>query len=102
MAINLPITVPMTIAEDGAIISFDVSSDEALEFGLGIAVKTIVGEHYSGAYEVTPRAYDAVVLETSGKVLDENVRVLKVPYHANNNLFGGKTAYIAEEATDGN
>lgn len=102
MAINLPITVPMTIAEDGAIISFDVSSDEALEFGLGITVTTIAGEHYTGIYEVTPRAYDAVILETSGKVMDDNVTVFKVPYHETRNQFDGKTAYIAEEASDGN
>ncbi len=101
MAINLPITVPMTIAEDGQRISLEVSSDEALAFELGIAVNTVAGEHYDGEYEITPRAYDPVILETSGKVMDDDVTVLRVPYHVNNNLYG-KTAYIAEEATDGN
>lgn len=101
MAIELPIVVPMTIAEDGQTLALGVSSDEALTFGLGIAVTTIAGEHYDGEYEVTPRAYDPVILETSGKVMDDDVTVLRVPYHVNNNLYG-KTAYIAEEATDGN
>ncbi len=59
------------------------------------------GQHYDGPYEVTPKADRATVLETEGKLMDDNVTVLRVPYHVNSNQYG-KTAYIAEEANNGN
>lgn len=54
-------------------------------------------ELYGGPYEVTPKAWDAQVLETEGKLMADDVTVFKVPYYETINLFDGKTAYIAEE-----
>lgn len=52
---------------------------------------------YGGPYEVTPKAWDAQILETEGKLMSDDVTVFKVPYYETSNLFDGKTAYIAEE-----
>lgn len=52
---------------------------------------------YSGAYEVTPKAWDEQVLQTNGKLMADDVTVFRVPYYETINLFDGKTAYIAEE-----
>lgn len=54
-------------------------------------------EVYGGPYEVTPKAWDAQILQTDGKLMSDDVTVFKVPYYETSNLFDGKTAYIAEE-----
>lgn len=54
-------------------------------------------EVYTGAYEVTPKAWESQTLETNGKLMTDNVTVYRVPYYETSNLFNGKTAYIAEE-----
>jgi hypothetical protein len=52
---------------------------------------------YSGAYEVTPKAWEEQILQTDGKLMTDDVTVFRVPYYETSNLFDGKTAYIAEE-----
>lgn len=52
--------------------------------------------HYAGDYEVSPDAYTSVTLNTSGKLMDTDVKVLKVPYWETSNI-DGKTVYIASE-----
>lgn len=59
------------------------------------------GDLYEGPYEVTPRAWNEVVLETMGKTMEADVTVQRVPYYETSNMFEGETAYIAEE-TNGN
>ncbi len=54
-------------------------------------------ELYGGPYEVTPKAWEAQLLQTDGKPMAEDVTVFRVPYYETINLFDGKTAYIAEE-----
>lgn len=54
-------------------------------------------EYYDGPYEVTPRAFDAVILPTNDKTMLDDVTVLRVPYSETGNPFDGKTAYIASE-----
>lgn len=63
-----------------------------------LTIPSAVGvEVYGGPYEVTPKAWDAQVLETEGKLMADDVTVFRVPYYETSNLFDGKTAYIAEE-----
>ena len=62
-----------------------------------LSVPTHLADVYTGAYEVTPKAYEAQVLPTEGRVMLDDVTVFKVPYYETINLFDGKTAYIAEE-----
>lgn len=52
---------------------------------------------YTGAYVVTPKAWEEQTLETAHKLMEDDVTVLRVPYYETVNLFDGKTAYIAEE-----
>lgn len=53
-------------------------------------------DHYSGDYEVSPDANTSVSLNTSGKLMDSDVKVLKIPYWETSNV-SGKTVYIASE-----
>ena len=51
---------------------------------------------YRGEYEVTPKAAEAVILDTKYKTMIDDVTVKKVPYFEVHN-DNGKTAYIAME-----
>lgn len=83
-------------AEPGVLLSFDVDFEDIteefnVEFETGFS-----GDIYEGDYVVTPKAYDSQTLLTAGKLLEENVVVLEVPYYSVDNLKGGITASIAE------
>lgn len=54
-------------------------------------------EYYQGPYEVTPRAFNSVVLPTNDKTMTDDVTVFEIPYWETSNLFDGKTVYIANE-----
>ena len=57
----------------------------------------VAAEHYSGSYEVTPKAHQTQTLDTSGKVLSEDLVIHEVPYYQTSNASGGVTSYIAKE-----
>lgn len=70
------------------------------QFGLDYENLQIIhteAPEYTGDYEVTPLAASAVVLETNGKRMTDDVTVKKVPYYETSNPGGGYTAYIAME-----
>lgn len=48
---------------------------------------------YEGDYIVTPRVNEEVVLETSDKLLTDDVTVLEIPYYETSNI-SGYTVYI--------
>lgn len=47
--------------------------------------------------EVTPKAHRTQTLDTSGKVLSEDLVIHEVPYYQTSNASGGVTSYIAKE-----
>lgn len=49
---------------------------------------------YEGEYTVIPSTDSDIILETANKLLDENVKVNKIPYSEVSNNSGGKTASI--------
>lgn len=51
---------------------------------------------YSGAYSVDPRVAEQV-LQTKGKMMQENLIVEKIPYFDVGNTSGGSTVYIGGE-----
>lgn len=60
-------------------------------------ITVVGGTVYDGSYEVTPKAWNDQILQTEGKLMVEDVTVLKVPYYETSNLFDGLTVFIAEE-----
>ncbi len=52
------------------------------------------GKVYDGEYEVAPRPFEQVVLETEGKRMTDNVKVLEIPYSEVDNESGGHTVTI--------
>lgn len=56
---------------------------------------------FAGPYSVTPKVASDVVLETTKKLMREDVTVLKIPQFEVSNEAGGKTFIIGEEYYDG-
>ncbi len=48
---------------------------------------------YDGDYTVTP-IFENMILETNGKLMLDDVSVLKIPVEITTNITGGKTVYI--------
>jgi hypothetical protein len=66
---------------------------------LKATINVPVFEHhdsYEGDYVVVPKADSGTVLETQGKLMTDDVEVIKIPYFETSNL-SGKTVYIASE-----
>lgn len=76
-------------------ITASVASNEVITATIFLPSHT-GGVPYEGEYEVTPSAHNAIVLETDGKTMTDDVTVFKIPYYETSNLTG-KTVYIASE-----
>lgn len=51
---------------------------------------------YDGAYDVKPLVTEQE-LATSGKLMQDNVRILSIPFFSVSNTSGGNTVYIGNE-----
>ena len=60
-----------------------------LSFGIGEY------SHYNGPYTVDPSAHENVVLDTSNKLMTDDITVNKIYYSETSNPSGGKTVFIA-------
>ena len=64
------------------------------DFGEIIRVKEYVGgEAYKGQYEVTPTV-KGLTLPTKERVLEEDIKILEIPFFNVSNTAGGSTVYI--------
>lgn len=68
MAIELPITVPMTIAESGQTVSMQIAE----------AVNTVAGEHYAGAIDFIP-TQETQTIHTAGLIVDSDITIEPIP-----------------------
>lgn len=53
-------------------------------------------DEYTGDYDVTPKAI-AQVLETKQKLMTDDVRIRKIPFHEVSNPHGGTTITIGKD-----
>lgn len=88
----------MTLEVSPLLIDMDIGddSDVSMEFSDAILVRDEPIETYTGDYVVIPLADEAVVLDTNGKMMTDDVTVQQVPYFETTNPTG-KTVYIASE-----
>jgi len=64
---------------------------------LVLTIEDAVGSYvppYEGEYEVTPLAFEETELQTDGKRMTQNVRVLEIPYSSVSNPQDGRTVNI--------
>lgn len=75
--------------------NFNISFGESDGFavGFGDVITVTEGEHYSGAYAVTPRLYPQY-LDTDGKIMSDDVTVYEIPVTQTSNPYGGQTVLI--------
>jgi hypothetical protein len=55
-------------------------------------------ETYTGSYNITPQAFNSQTLDTSGKIMSDDLHISEVPFYQTSNQAGGVTSYIAKEA----
>ena len=94
-----PMVVPLNVSKDEAVPVKMVELNTAYKIGVDTAIIVGKGEYdyYEGHTTVTPLAHSQTVLETAGKVVLDNIKVLKIPYYETSNLSDGYTAYIGGE-----
>lgn len=51
---------------------------------------------YTGEYIVTPYAHRETLLDTDDKLMEDDVRVLEIPYTETSNLYGTTVAIATE------
>lgn len=64
--------------------------------GLQPVTEYIGGERYIGDYIVTPKV-KSQTLQTSGKVMEDNVTIKSIPFFNVSNTSGGSTVFIGNE-----
>lgn len=77
-------------------LSVELAGRHTVDFQLGVSVVGS-GEPYRGAYEVRPRTYEDVRLETRGKTMADDVAVRKIPQYVVSNGSGGDTLIMGDE-----
>lgn len=91
--IILPCVIDLEIKTDDDI-SIDISNSDLIDIDVEVGSGGSL-PYYMGPYEITPKARDAVVLDTSLKSMSEDVVIHEVPYSETTNPEGGKTINIA-------
>ena len=76
-------------------VTFSPGAD--LDVDMGQVMEVPTAPPYLGEYEVIPKVYTEQTLPTSGKLLDRDVLVHKIPQFEVSNNSGGKTLIIGEE-----
>lgn len=97
---DVPLVVDLTVESDQLELGLEIDVNDILEFDIEssqtIVVNHIDADKYDGTYLVTPLANSEVVLETTGKMMEDDVTIKKVPYFETSNDAGGYTVYIGE------
>lgn len=78
-------------------IAFELSKNDELTFGFSVSVQDGGAQPYTGEYEVTPKIYEPVSLETKNRFLRDNVTVKKIPQYVVSNDAGGNTLIMGDE-----
>lgn len=85
------------IIEDEETIGFSIEDETELDMALGDAlINAEDREEYTGDTTITPRIREAQILDTAGKVVNDDITVEQVPIYAVTNPAGGVTYYIGE------
>lgn len=93
--LNSPIILTGDISTDTVRIFGDISATDTMRISGDIQIGEYSAPSYTGEYEVTPILSNDIILDTNGKVMQDNVSVKKIPYYETSNLSGGTTVYIA-------
>lgn len=75
---NIPYMVPLAVSTDGVAVSLGIQEPKSVALGMTVGVYAQIGEHYHGAYTVTPSS-ETQVLDTDTLILDGNITINPIP-----------------------
>lgn len=84
--------IRLTVGQDG-LVPLTITPTEPLELTISEGCGGPGYPHYKGPYQVVP-SVASTVLETTDKVLDDDVTVHPIPFFRVSNPAGGSTCYI--------
>ena len=82
-------TLPLKVNAGDSVIPLRLSSIQIVEVGRPPV--------YEGSYEITPASYIEQVLPTQDKLMEEDLRVQRIPNFLVSNPAGGNTFIVGEE-----
>lgn len=75
---NIPYMVPLAVSTDGVAVSLGVQEPQSVALDMTVGVYAQIGEHYHGAYTITPSS-EPQVLDTDTLILDDNITINPIP-----------------------
>ena len=75
---NIPYKVPLAVSTDGVAVSLGVQEPQSVALDMSVGVYAQIGEHYHGAYTITP-SNEPQVLDTDTLILDGNITINPIP-----------------------
>lgn len=91
---NIPYMVPLAVSADGVAVSLGVQEPKSVALDMTVGVYAQIGEHYHGAYEVTPSS-EAQVLDTDTLILDGNITINPIPSNYGLISWDGSTITVS-------
>ena len=91
---NVPYRVPLAVSTDGTAVNLGVLEPQSVALDMTVGVYAQIGEHYHGAYEVTPSS-EAQVLDTDTLILDGNITINPIPNNYGLISWDGSTITVS-------
>ncbi len=88
-----PILLDLDVSTEEYDLELDALEELDVEIDTVIQVKQIEADEYDGSYTVTP-TFENQYLETTNKLLRDDVTVYSIPVSRTANPAGGTTVYI--------
>ena len=70
--------IPLGINTDIVALELTIGTPQEVSVGMTTAVEALIGDHYTGAYSVTPSA-SRQVLATDGLIMDGDITIEPIP-----------------------
>lgn len=91
---NIPYKVPLMVSTDGVAVNLGVQEPQSVALDMTVGVYAQIGEHYHGAYTVTPSS-EPQVLDTDTLILDGNITINPIPSNYGLITWDGSTITVS-------
>lgn len=91
---NIPYKVPLMVSADGMAVSLGIQEPQSVALDMTVGVYAQIGEHYHGAYTITPSS-EAQVLDTDTLILDGNITINPIPSNYGLITWDGSTITVS-------
>lgn len=91
---NIPYMVPLAVSTDGVAVDLGIQEPQSVALDMTVGVYAQIGEHYHGAYEVTPSS-EPQVLDTDTLILDGNITINPIPNNYGLISWDGSTITVS-------